>query len=410
MKKYENDNDSVSSGSCTCSDYEKDYEWFYDSRKLKTSYMRFFIKSDIVNKRNYPKVNSPKKGKDLNKNTNRIFNKKEKGKETKTKQIYFNTNIKPNSKRKNIIKLKRRSPLENSAVIKNMNKNDSKLNSTIKSKYIIKHQRNNESMELTFNNIEELKNLNKTYATKHSPINSYTSKALSGVNKRTLLNVLPHNLKEYKYRNKYKFSSPMGSLIIPDSSFSKKISSPNNTLKKKDSIFKDKMIKTEKRPILQKINIDKAKVFFSPRRNNYNSLLNVSCFSDDRRVNKIFNSIISNNSSTIKKSNIQTKGRGVKERIVNETKNITLEPGQTLKPKIITKRKLKPLINIVSNGDGTKNIITENTILTTITVNEIINSSKVSQNKFPLDIQKVRQHITKIYKIETESKPFSQNK
>ena len=408
MKKDKRDNDSVSSGSCTCSDYEKDYEWFYDSRMLKTSHMRFFIKSDIINKNNYIKKGSPKKGKDLTKNTKSFYNKKE----AKTNQIYFNTNvknIKQNSKRKNIIKLKRRSPLENNSLVKNMNTNDSKLNLN-NSKYIIKHRRrNNVSMDLSFNNNEKLKNLNRTYVTKPSPINSYNRKILSGINPSTKVKFLPHNLKEYKFKNKFKYTSPMKSLIIPNSSFSKKIGSPNTTTKNKNSILKNKVIKSEKRPMLQKINIDKVKAFFSPRRNNYDSLLNLSCFSDDKREEKSIKNI-SNNNSTLYKTNFQLRGSAVKEKIVNETKNITIGPGQTFKPKIITKRKLKPMINIVSNEDGTKNIITENTTLTTITVNEIINSSKMPQKKFPLDIQMVRQHITKIYKTETVSKPFTQKK
>ena len=403
MKKDKSDNDSVSSGSCTCSDYEKDYEWFYDSRKLKTSYMRFSIKSDNFYKNNYVKKDSPKKGKDSTKKENSFYNKNE----TKTNQIYFNNNIKQNSIRKNIIKLKRRSPFENSGIIKNMILNDSKFNSN-KPKYIINQKRrNNESMDLTFNNIGELKNLNKTYFKKQSPINSYNSKILSGINRSKKVNFAPHNLKEFKLKNKFKYASPMESLIIPNTSFSKKISSPNTTFMEKNSIFKDKVIKAEKRPMLQKINLDKVKAFFSPRRNNHNSLLNLSCFSDDRRKEKIIKNISSNN-STLKKANIQTRGSAVKEKIVNETKNITLEPGQIVKPKIISKRKLKPMINIVSNEDGTKNIITENTTLTTITVNEIINSSKISQDKLPIEIQMVRQHITKIYKTETKSKPFPQ--
>jgi hypothetical protein len=408
MKKDESDKDSVSSGSCTCSDYENDYEWFYDSRKLKTSCMRFFIKSDFFIKNNNIKKDSPKKGKDSTKSTNSFNDKRE----IKTKQIYLNTNfknLKQNSKRKNIIKLKRRSPLENNDLIKNMNLNHSKLN-TNNSNYIINHRRrNNESMDLTFKNNEELKSLNKTYIAKPIPINSYNSKNLIGINRSTRVNLFPHNLKEYKFKNKFKFTSPMESLIIPNTSFSKKIGSLNTTTKNKDSIFKDKVIKVEKRPILQKINIDKAKAFFSPRRNNYNSLLNLTCFSDDRRVKKNIKNI-SNNNSTIIKPNFQTKGSAIKEKIVNETKNIILEPGQTFKPKIVSKRRLKPMINIVKNEDGTTNIITEKTTLTTITVNEIINSSKLSQDKSPSDIQKVRQHITKIYKTESITKPFSQKK
>ena len=109
-------------------------------------------------------------------------------------------------------------------------------------------------MDLTFNNNEELNNMNRTYVTRHFPINSYNSKNLRGINRNTNENLFPHNLKEYKFKNKFKYTSPMESLIIPDTSLSKTISSPNNKTKKKDSIFKDKVIKTEKRPILQKIN------------------------------------------------------------------------------------------------------------------------------------------------------------
>ena len=56
MAKNESDNESVESGSCTCSDYDSDCSWFYDSRKLGTSYMRFCIISDndqiIIKKQN----------------------------------------------------------------------------------------------------------------------------------------------------------------------------------------------------------------------------------------------------------------------------------------------------------------------------------------------------------------------
>ena len=39
------------------------------------------------------------------------------------------------------------------------------------------------------------------------------------------------------------------------------------------------------------------------------------------------------------------------------------------KTKIITKRKLKPVTNIINNDDGSQNIITENATLTTIIIN-----------------------------------------
>ena len=120
--------------------------------------------------------------------------------------------------------------------------------------------------------------------------------------------------------------------------------------------------------------------------------------------------IISRYETNVINKNTQTKGTTIKEKIVKETKNITLEPGQIIKPKTITKRKLKPHTTIVNNNDGSKNIIIENTVLTTITVNEKIDSSKLNQDKYPLDVQLVRQYITKIYKTEIENTPYRPNK
>ena len=68
------------------------------------------------------------------------------------------------------------------------------------------------------------------------------------------------------------------------------------------------------------------------------------------------------------------------------------------------------MVSIVKNEDGSKSLITENTTLTTITVNELIDPSKVYQDVYPMDIQMVRQHVTKIYKIETENNPYTPNK
>ena len=96
----------------------------------------------------------------------------------------------------------------------------------------------------------------------------------------------------------------------------------------------------------------------------------------------------------------------LKEKIVNETKNLPLQPGQTIKPKIVTTRKLKPITNIVTNDDGTQNIIIENTTLTTTIINEILDESNKENDEYPLDIQLVRQHITKKYVTEIESNPY----
>ena len=118
-----------------------------------------------------------------------------------------------------------------------------------------------------------------------------------------------------------------------------------------------------------------------------------------------------NNSKNIsKRNNNQTRGRTIKERVVKEIKNITVQPGQTIKHRTVTKRKLKPVTTIVNNNDGTQNIVTENTILTTITINENLDSSKMYDDKYPLDVQLVKQYITKIYKTETEINPYRPKK
>jgi hypothetical protein len=49
MSEDISDQESVESGSCTCSDYNRDISWFYDSRKLERSYMRFSIISEKTN-------------------------------------------------------------------------------------------------------------------------------------------------------------------------------------------------------------------------------------------------------------------------------------------------------------------------------------------------------------------------
>jgi hypothetical protein len=65
-----------------------------------------------------------------------------------------------------------------------------------------------------------------------------------------------------------------------------------------------------------------------------------------------------------------------------------------------------PNTKIVTNEDGTQNIITENTTLTTTIINEILDSSEANNDNYPLDIQLVRQHITKTYLTEIENSPY----
>ena len=52
----------------------------------------------------------------------------------------------------------------------------------------------------------------------------------------------------------------------------------------------------------------------------------------------------------------------------------------------------------------------ENTVLTTVIVNEIVDSSELYHDDYPLDVQLVKQYITKIYKTEIENYPYRGNK
>lgn len=399
MKNNESFSKSVESGSCTCSDYEDDCDWFYDSKKLQTSFMRFFIKNEAFNKNSNHKSKSSFKDLDSTENSNSAYNIRE----TKIAQIYNDTSTKQNSKRKNIIKIEKKASYENNQMLELMDKSKLSFNN---SNYSKRHSdRKNYTLDLIPNtNGSEIKKLNKTYIPKHPTFNNYSSKTLNDFKKSSKLGFFQENLKE----NEYNSNIPKEASFIPESFAEKEIKSPNVTTKRKIEVFmKERLMNSEEKPKIQKINIDKAKAFFSPKRNYYNSLSNLSYFSDDRRGENLIKNI---NNSYTKRKNFHTKGRAFKEKIVNETKNITLEPGQTIKPKLITKRKLKPVISIVKNKDGSQSIITEHTTLTTITVNEFIDSSKIYQDDYPMDIQMVRQHVTKIYKIETENNPYPPNK
>ena len=103
------------------------------------------------------------------------------------------------------------------------------------------------------------------------------------------------------------------------------------------------------------------------------------------------------------KSNYTNKKTITKNKVVKETQNIILKPGETFKPKSITKRQLKPHTTIVRNEFGKETVVTEKTLLTTVIVNELVEPSKNRRNKNPQDGQLVKQYITKIYKTEIET-------
>ena len=404
MKGEESDNESVESGSCTCSDYDPDCSWFYDSRTLETSYMRFYIygisnKNNIINK-NKPMIN---RREETRNNTN-----------NKIDEITIDKNLKSNSKRNNVIKITRRSPYRNSGGIKDDHINKSKMIN--KTEYLMKKNNNNDSLELTLNN-----------NTNNEDNNSNNNNNNNNNERKVHRTYMP---KKYLMGNYSipSFKEPEFSIDKNDffqenidDDFEKKLTEPNDKFDKffmgdnfmnhgqrspvttKGRFYKKREnrveYKTEQKPKFQKINVDINRAFDSPNKN-YNSYFsNINFFNEDNK-DELFSS---NSNSNYKNRNVQTRGRTIKEKIVKEIKNITLQPGQSIKPKIITKRKLKPVTNIIKNDDGSQNIITENTTLTTIIINEFIDSSKIYQDDYPLDVQLVKQHITKIYKIETEN-------
>ena len=404
MKGEESDNESVESGSCTCSDYDPDCSWFYDSRTLETSYMRFYIygisnKNNIINK-NKPMIN---RREETRNNTN-----------NKIDEITIDKNLKSNSKRNNVIKITRRSPYRNSGGIKDDHINKSKMIN--KTEYLMKKNNNNDSLELTLNN-----------NTNNEDNNSNNNNNNNNNERKVHRTYMP---KKYLMGNYSipSFKEPEFSIDKNDffqenidDDFEKKLTEPSDKIDKffmgdnfmnhgqrspvttKGRFYKKREnrveYKTEQKPKFQKLNVDINRAFDSPNKN-YNSYFsNINFFNEDNK-DELFSS---NSNSNYKNRNVQTRGRTIKEKIVKEIKNITLQPGQSIKPKIITKRKLKPVTNIIKNDDGSQNIITENTTLTTIIINEFIDSSKIYQDDYPLDVQLVKQHITKIYKIETEN-------
>lgn len=401
MKGEESDNESVESGSCTCSDYDPDCSWFYDSRTLETSYMRFYIygisnKNNIINK-NKPLINRREEARN---NTN-----------NKIDEITIDNNLKSNSKRKNVIKITRRSPYRNSGAIKDDHINKSKMLN--KTEYLMKNNKN-DSMELTLdnntnnednssnnNNNNNERKVHRTYMPKKYLMGNYSIPSFKepefSIDKNDFFQ---ENIDDDFEQKLTEPSEKFDKFFMGDNFMTHAQRSPITT---KGRFYKRREnrveYKTEQKPKIQKINVDINRAFDSPNKNYNNSFSNINFFNEDNK-DELFSS---SSNSNYKNRNVQTRGRTIKEKIVKEIKNITLQPGQSIKPKIITKRKLKPVTNIIKNDDGSQNIITENTTLTTIIINEFIDSSKIYQDDYPLDVQLVKQHITKIYKIETEN-------
>ena len=366
------DNQSVESGSCTCSDYNEDYSWFYDSRKLGISFMRFCILNEedkiITKKEVSQKIND-------NKNSNRI----NKSNELK-KDLFTNAT----NKRKNVIKITNSSSGKKNNVI-NDEKDKDKKNDNNLIKYSLKRRRDyyNAKLEENDNNrsFRQQNNLSSNY-----DFSTFSEKKINS----KISNFFPENINEYEHN----FSVPIDTTYFRDKNINLH-RSPLNYYNKRKKIFNINFDTEEKD---KNCDLDETKGYNRPRKKAYNSLTNTNHFSDDNNEKDYETNVIN--------QDFQRKGRTIKEKIIKETKTITLEPGQTIKPRILTKRKLKPNSIIVKNEDGSQNIIIENTVLTTIIVNELIDSSELYNDKYPFDIQLVKQYITKIYKTEIINNPY----
>ena len=352
MEEIEYDNEeseSVESGSCVRSDYNSDCSWFYDSRDLGTSYMRFSIIAENED-------DSFKKEKIEKYNKN---NELEKGyysnNERRAKRIFIK---KPSYNKQN-----------------SFNKKDDSLD------YID----NNKKPYNYKNNYNSYNNYNYNYSEnemKYAPSPSP--------------NFYPENYNEYENN----FSAPLEEDYYQDKNINYHRSPVNATSKRRFYFNLNNNVKNEEKSY----NYDNKKFEKSPR-NYYKSLKN-SENNDNNISEDEYNEEEHGENIQVINKNFQNKGKTIKEKIIKEVKNITLEPGETLKPKIITKKKLKPITTIVKNEDGSQSVIVENTVLTTVIVNEIIDTSTIYDDNYPVDVQFVKQYITKIYKTEIENNPY----
>ena len=371
--KFENDSLSVESGSCDCSNYNSDISWFYLSENLKTSHFDFNIIIDKSKEKESSKIN-------------------EEILENKAEQ---------NIKEQNEIKVnlnKEIQRIEMPKFIKNENNSTENLHTGIRKKYTDYRNkykmalRNNKSLELYLNTEKNKNEINRKET-------EFKKDIIKDNKKEEEINIKPQinnrHLTNKVYRNRF------FNLTIPNN---ENKNNKNNSSEKDDDIkINKKEEKEEKEENDNKINLPRF------RRNFFNSYKNVKNFKErykKEEENLKNNEAKNNKEQNNDEQNNQIRGKTLKEKVVNETKNLVLEPGKTIKPKIVTKRKLMPNVKIVTNEDGTQNMITENTTLTTTIINEILDSSETNNDNYPLDIQLVRQHITKTYITEIESNPY----
>ena len=374
--KFENDSLSVESGSCDCSNYNSDISWFYLSENLKTSHFEFNI----------------------------IIDKSKEKEASKIKEEILENKVEQKIKEQNEIKVnlnKEIQRIEMPKFIKNENNSTENLHTGIRKKYTDYRNKykmalkNNKSLELYLNTEKNKNEINRKET-------EFKKEIIKDNKKEEEINIKPQinnrHLTNKVYRNRF------FNLTIPNNE--NKNNKNNSSEKDKDikiNKIEEREEKDEKEENNNKINLPRY------RRNFFNSYKNVKNFKEKYKKeeenfknNDIKNTKEENNDD----QNNQIRGKTLKEKVVNETKNLVLEPGKTIKPKIVTKRKLMPNVKIVTNEDGTQNMITENTTLSTTIINEILDSSEANNDNYPLDIQLVRQHITKTYITEIESNPY----
>jgi len=386
MSEEVNDASSVESGSCDCSNYNEDISWFYDSNNLKISTTNFTILKS-KNKKLLNKV-KPLSSKELIKESE---NNKD---EDKTQfETYVNINKEP----------------QKIEVPKNINKeNDLNEDSHFSIRKKFTNYRSKYKMALHNNKGLELY---KNYGKNDNETNQNENNIIIDRYKDDKKNekvVLKYDLNNRDLDNKINENKKFNINTSVDENKEKKI----NLFHKfnKNNLGKETENKDDKEEENQ---VEKTPKYQSFRRRFFNTYKNTNRFKDVYNEDKEVKDNIEKDEQkqisydTPKK---QMRGKTLKEEVVKETKNLVLQPGQTVKPKNVSNRKLKPKTTIVTNEDGTQSIITENTTLTTTTINEIVDSNKDCNDEYPLDIQLVKQHITKTYVTEIETNPYEPKK
>ena len=427
MSEDKSDQESVESGSCTCSDYNEDMSWFYDSRNLKRSTMRFSIISEntsdnkifLFKKRRQYMFDKKlsKSNNNSNNNSNNSNNNMNSSNNKSSNNLLNNSFIKRENYRKNIIKM------TNSYSTKNIERKDERSNKEKKHKInLIEHPPRRKNDDI----VEELRNKpkpKKKSILTHKLRNNSSSNNISPKIKK---DVKIHTKKsKFLHENDKDNEQNFNSLIEKKIELNNKKNINNNNTSNID-ISRSPINLTKKRihfyhlnrtaknnndePFQKKnFNSPRSRGFISPKNQKTKTKINDNKNIDEndeeqKYLNEYYNDNDKDNdkSKGIRDQN-SNKNIMTKHKIVKETRNIILQPGETIKPKSITKRKLRPHTTIVKNANGKESIVTENTILTTVTVNEIVDSSNNRNSKNSQDGQLVKQYITKIYRSEIET-------